>query len=485
MKLLQDILYKSGMQQVEGNLNLAIESISFDSRKVSKLSLYVAIKGLQTDGHDYIDSAISKGAHAIICEELPKQLDPKVTYVKVENSKLALGHIASNFYDNPSENIKLIGVTGTNGKTTVTSLLYKLFKRLGHKVGLISTVKNYIHNQELEAKFTTPDAISLNELLSKMIEEGCKLCFMEVSSHAIAQGRVEGIDYDICVFTNLTHDHLDYHGTFKDYLNAKKTLFDKMNSEAFALINKDDKNGPIMVQNTKAKIKTYALKSLADYQARIIESNINGLHLSLNKNEFWSKLVGDFNAYNLLTVYGVADLLQENPMDVLTVLSSLESVRGRFEQIKSKDGKTAVVDYAHTPDALKNTIKAINTIKNHDQALITVIGCGGDRDKSKRPIMAEIAASESNKAIFTSDNPRTEDPALILEDMKAGLNAKLLTQIIVIQDRKEAIKTACALAGASDIILVAGKGHETYQEINGERFHFDDMEVIKEQFQNT
>ncbi|MCI5056427.1 MAG: UDP-N-acetylmuramoyl-L-alanyl-D-glutamate--2,6-diaminopimelate ligase [Flavobacteriales bacterium] len=484
MKLLQDILYKTGMLQVEGNLNLAIDSIHFNSRKVSKLSLYVAVKGLQVDGHSFIDSAVEMGAHAIVCEELPKELNSKVTYVKVQDSKRALGQISANFYDNPSSELVLVGITGTNGKTTCTSLLYKLYKRLGHKVGLISTVKNYIHNQEVEAKFTTPDAVELNQLLRRMVDEGCKYCFMEVSSHAIDQGRVNGLEYDLCAFTNLTHDHLDYHKTFDDYLKAKKQLFDGLSSEAYALVNKDDKNGLVMTQNTNAEVKTYALKSMADYQARVIESSINGLNLLIANHELWSKMVGGFNAYNLLTVYGIADLLGENSLDVLTVLSSLDAVRGRFEQIKSDSGKIGVVDYAHTPDALKNTIQAINDLKTNDQNLITVIGCGGDRDKTKRPIMGEIAVRQSHKAIFTSDNPRSENPEVILEDMKSGLSKELLAQVIVIQDRKEAIKTACALAGPKDIVLVAGKGHETYQEINGERFHFDDMEVIKEQFQN-
>lgn len=479
MKLLKDILYKAGLVEVIGTTNLAITSVNFDSRKVEKNSLFIAVKGTQNDGHQYIEQTIKAGAIAIVCEEFPSHLDEKITYVKVNDSSIALGVIAANFYDNPSTHIKLIGVTGTNGKTTTVTLLFNLFKSLGYKVGLLSTVKNQINNEQLAATHTTPDAIQLNALLKQMIEKGCAYCFMEVSSHAIVQNRISGVQFTGAVFTNITHDHLDYHKTFDEYIKAKKKFFDMLPAEAFALTNKDDANGGIMLQNTKAVKKTYSLRSLADFKCKIIENQFSGLVLNIDNSEVWTKLIGSFNAYNILAVYATAILLKEDKTNVLTTLSNLSSVEGRFQYIRASNGIIGIVDYAHTPDALMNVLKTIKDIRTGNEQVITVVGCGGDRDAAKRPVMANIACELSNKVIITSDNPRSEDPEMIMKEMQKGVEALHYKKTLSIVDRKEAIRTACSLANPGDIILIAGKGHEKYQEIKGVKHPFDDMDVLK------
>jgi len=432
------------------------------------------------DGHQFIDTAIEAGAKAIVCETMPENILSGVTYIQVENSNQALGLIAANFYDNPSSKLKLIGVTGTNGKTTTTSLLFDLFQKLGYKVGLISTVVYKIGEKEIKSTHTTPDAIRLNELFAQMVEEGCDFCFMEVSSHAIHQGRIEGIEFTGGVFTNITHDHLDYHHSFKEYLGVKKAFFDGLSKDAFAITNADDKNGRVMMQNTKAEVITVARKTEADYRVKVIENQFSGLQLTINGTEVWVKLIGDFNAYNLVSVYAVAKQLHEDELEILTQMSLLNNVEGRFEYIKTPGNVIAIVDYAHTPDALKNVLKTITNIRTGNEKVITVVGCGGDRDKTKRPLMANIACKLSDKVILTSDNPRTENPVTILEEMQAGVEPLDYKKTLTITDRKEAIKTASALAEENDIILVAGKGHENYQEINGERFPFDDLEILSE-----
>ncbi|MGB1039477.1 MAG: UDP-N-acetylmuramoyl-L-alanyl-D-glutamate--2,6-diaminopimelate ligase [Flavobacteriales bacterium] len=480
MKLLKDILYKVRLTGVIGSTNSSVSSIAFDSRKVERNSLFIAIKGTASDGHDFIAKAIETGAKAIVCEKMPDDIHSGVTYIEVENSGDSLGLIASNFYDNPSANLKLIGVTGTNGKTTTTSLLFDLFTKLGYKVGLISTVIYRIGDQEIKATHTTPDAIKLNELFSQMIEEGCDYCFMEVSSHAIHQGRIAGVEFSGGVFTNITHDHLDYHKTFKEYIHVKKAFFDGLAKDAFAITNTDDKNGLVMVQNTKAEVITVAIKSDADYRARVVENQFTGLQLNINGKELWVKLIGDFNAYNILSVYAVALQLHDDELEILTHISSLDNVEGRFEYIKTPNNVIGIVDYAHTPDALKNVLKTISNIRTGNEKVITVVGCGGDRDKTKRPLMANIACKLSDKVILTSDNPRTENPSTILEEMQKGVEPIDYKKTLTISDRKEAIKTASSLAEENDIILVAGKGHENYQEINGERFPFDDLEILSE-----
>jgi UDP-N-acetylmuramoyl-L-alanyl-D-glutamate--2,6-diaminopimelate ligase len=480
MKLLKDILYKAGLIEVDGSTNVAITSISFDSRKIEKDSLFVAVKGTLSDGHKYIDETISKGAIAILCEDVPKVLNEKVTYIKVNDTTVALGIIAANFYDNPSEKIKLIGVTGTNGKTTTVTLLFNLFKKLGYKVGLLSTVKNQINNDILEATHTTPDAIQLNALLRQMVEKGCTHCFMEVSSHAVVQNRISAIHFTGGVFTNITHDHLDYHKTFDEYIKAKKKFFDGLGSDAFALTNKDDANGDIMLQNTKAAKRTYSLRTMADFKCKVVENQFSGLHLNIDNQEVWSKLIGSFNAYNLLAVYATAILLKEDKTNVLTTLSTLSSVEGRFQYVRTVNGVIGIVDYAHTPDALVNVLKTIKDIRTGNEKVITVVGCGGDRDAAKRPLMAKIAGDLSNKLILTSDNPRSEDPDAILKEMQAGIDAVNYKKTVSISDRAEAIKTACSYANPGDIILVAGKGHEKYQEIKGVKYEFDDMQVLQE-----
>jgi UDP-N-acetylmuramoyl-L-alanyl-D-glutamate--2,6-diaminopimelate ligase len=480
MKLLKDILYKAGIIEVEGSTNVAITALSFDSRKVEKDSLFVAVKGTVSDGHKYIDETISKGAIAILCEEFPDVLNEKATYVKVTDAALALGIVAANFYDNPSDKLKLVGVTGTNGKTTTVTLLFNLFKKLGYKTGLLSTVKNQINNDIIPSTHTTPDAIQLNYLLRQMIDKGCTHCFMEVSSHAVVQNRISGIHFTGAVFTNITHDHLDYHKTFDEYIKAKKRFFDMLGSDAFALTNRDDVNGEVMLQNTRATKRTYSLRSMADFKCRVVENQFSGLLLNIDNQEVWSKLIGSFNAYNLLAVYATAILLKEDKTNVLTTLSTLSSVEGRFQYVRTENGVIGIVDYAHTPDALMNVLKTINDIRTGNEKVITVVGCGGDRDSVKRPVMAKIACDLSNKVILTSDNPRSEEPDSIIKDMQAGVDGVNHKKTISITDRAEAIKTACSYAEPGDIILVAGKGHEKYQEIKGVKHSFDDMLVLQE-----
>ena len=480
MKQLKDILYKVGIEAVHGATDITISKIEFDSRKIELNDVFVAIRGTLSDGHDYIEKALSLGAIAVVCEEFPSVIVNGVTYVKVKDSNEALAFLAANYYDNPSENIKLVGVTGTNGKTTIASLLYQLFKKAGYKVGLLSTVKIMVDTEEFKATHTTPDSLTLNYYLDQMIQDGCEFCFMEVSSHGVHQKRTEALRFTGGVFTNLSHDHLDYHNTFAEYRNVKKSFFDNLSKDAFAITNIDDKNGLVMLQNTKAKKLSYALKSYADYKAQILENQLTGLLLKINDNEVWVKLIGSFNAYNLLAIYGVAVELGIKNDEALRLLSELESVSGRFQFIVSDSKITAIVDYAHTPDALENVLKTIEDIRTKNEQLITVVGCGGDRDKTKRPIMANIASSMSDKAIFTSDNPRTENPETIIEEMEKGVEPQNFKKTISILDRKQAIKTACQLANPNDIILIAGKGHETYQEINGVRHDFDDLQIVTE-----
>lgn len=482
MKLLKDILYKTGIEEVIGSTQVAIEKICFDSREVEKFSLFVAVSGTQVDGHQFVEKAIEDGAVAIVCEVFPENIIEGVSYVRVQNSALAMGFIAANFFDNPSSEIKLVGITGTNGKTTTATLLHDLFAGLGYKAGLLSTVVNKIGNEEIPSTHTTPDAIQLNTLLREMITQGCEYCFMEVSSHAIHQHRVAGVEFVGGVFTNITHDHLDYHKTFSEYITAKKMFFDNLPETAFALTNKDDKNGLVMLQNTKASKNTYALKSMADYSCKVLESDFSGMLLNVDGNEVWTKLIGGFNAYNVLAIYSTAVLLGQEKLNVLTAISQLVSVDGRFQYIKSINSIAGIVDYAHTPDALKNVLKTINDIRTGNEKVITIVGCGGDRDKEKRPMMAAIACEMSDKIILTSDNPRTENPDEIIKDMRAGVDGTHFNKVLAIVNREEAIRTACSLAGKDDIILVAGKGHEKYQEINGERFPFDDMEILSTTF---
>ncbi len=482
MKLLKDILYKVAVNAVYGATNIEVTEIVFDSRKIQKGAVFVAQKGVSVDGHLYIEKAINLGATAIICEELPEERNDTITYVQVEDSDTTLAIIASNFYENPSKKLKLVGVTGTNGKTTIASLLYQLFTKAGYATGLLSTVKILVDTTEFKATHTTPDSVTINQYLSKMVAAGVEYCFMEVSSHGIHQKRTEGLEFTGGIFTNLSHDHLDYHNSFAAYRDVKKSFFDSLPKNAFAITNIDDKNGNIMLQNTKAKKRTYALKTLADYKAKIIEKSLSGTLLSINGTEVWTKLIGTFNAYNLLAIIGTADELGLDKLEVLTIVSELESVSGRFEYTVSESGVIAIVDYAHTPDALKNVLETINDIRTDNEKLITVVGCGGDRDKTKRPKMAHIASQLSNQTIFTSDNPRTENPATILEEMEAGVLPENYKKTITISDRRQAIKTACKFSESGDILLIAGKGHETYQEINGERFHFDDLEEVTQCF---
>jgi len=477
---LRDILYKVNIDAVIGNTKVDINTINFDSRKIVKDDVFVAIRGNISDGHDYIEAALKLGAIAIVCEKLPKDIETGVTYVQVENPSKALAIMASNFYNTPSQNLKLIGVTGTNGKTTIASLLFQLFKKAGYKVGLLSTVKIMVDDFEFKATHTTPDSLIINKYLKQMSDEGVEFCFMEVSSHGIHQNRTDGLQFEGGVFTNLSHDHLDYHSNFAEYRDVKKSFFDNLPNTAFALVNIDDKNGLIMLQNTKAHIHTYALKTYADYRAQILENQFGGLLLKINDNEVWSKLVGNFNAYNLLAIYGTAELLGLENVETLRLISELESVSGRFQYLISNEKITAIVDYAHTPDALKNVLETINSIRTSNEELITVFGCGGDRDKTKRPKMGHIASSLSTKVIFTSDNPRSEIPETIIEDIEKGVEPQNFKKTVSIVDRKQAIKTACQLAQPNDIILIAGKGHETYQEINNERFDFDDYKIVQE-----
>lgn len=477
---LRDLLYKVALESVHGSTDKAVAKIEFDSRKIEGNDAFVAIRGSVSNGHDFIEKAIQLGATTVVCDALPADIKEGVTYVQVADTNAALAFMANNYYGNPSSKLKLVGVTGTNGKTTIASLLYQLFKKAGYKVGLLSTVKIMVDDIEYKATHTTPDSLTINYYLNEMTELGCEFCFMEVSSHGVHQKRTEGLVFEGGVFTNLSHDHLDYHATFAEYRDVKKSFFDHLPKTAFALTNNDDKNGPVMLQNTSARKLTYALKSMADYKAQILENQLSGLLLKVNDNEVWVKLIGSFNAYNLLAIYGVAIELGMEKMEALRLLSELESVSGRFQFIVSKEKITAIVDYAHTPDALENVLKTIADIRTKNEQLITVVGCGGDRDKTKRPVMAQIASELSDKVIFTSDNPRTEDPAQILVEMEAGVEPQNFKKTVSILDRKQAIKTACQMAQANDIILIAGKGHETYQEINGVRHDFDDMQIVKE-----
>lgn len=459
---------------------MAIGKIELDSRKVSGGDVFVAIKGTVLDGHTYIQKCIEQGAVAIVCEDFPQEIKSGVTYVQVADTKKALAFMAANYYDNPSEKLKLTGVTGTNGKTTVATLLYNLFEKAGYKAGLLSTVKIMVHNEEFPATHTTPDSLTINKYLSEMVEQGVEYCFMEISSHGIHQSRTEGLYFEGGIFTNLSHDHLDYHSSFAEYRDVKKSFFDNLPKSAFALSNIDDKNGSIMLQNTKARKLTYSLKSYSNYKAYVLENQFIGLLLKIDNQEVYTRLIGNFNAYNLLAIYAAAVELGLEKQETLTYLSELESVSGRFQFIISKTKITAIVDYAHTPDALENVLSTISEIRTRNEKLITVVGCGGDRDKTKRPLMAHIASSMSDKAIFTSDNPRTEDPQAILDEMEKGVEAQNYKKTLSVLDRKQAIKTACQLAESGDIILVAGKGHETYQEINGIKHDFDDMKITRE-----
>lgn len=479
---LNEVLKNITPIKIVGNDNVEITGVNIDSRRIKAGHLFVAIRGTQVDGHQFIDRAIELGADAVLCEELPEKLSGHVTYVQVESTEDAVGKVATLFYGNPSHKLKLVGVTGTNGKTTIATLLYNMFRKFGYKVGLLSTVCNYIDDVEVPADHTTPDPIELNELLAKMVEAGCEYAFMECSSHAIHQKRIGGLKFAGGLFTNLTRDHLDYHKTFENYRNAKKAFFDGLPKDAFAITNADDKNGMIMVQNTKATVKTYSIRSMADFRARILECHFEGMYLEIDGREVGVQFIGKFNVSNLLAVYGAAIMLGKKPEDILLVLSTLHSVSGRLEPIHSPEGFTAIVDYAHTPDALANVLNAIHEVLDGKGHVITVCGAGGNRDKGKRPLMAQEAVRQSDKVIITSDNPRFEDPQEIINEMLAGLNEQQMRKVISIVDRKEAVRTACMMAQKGDVVLVAGKGHENYQEIKGVKHHFDDKEVLHEIF---
>ncbi|HQZ23990.1 MAG TPA: UDP-N-acetylmuramoyl-L-alanyl-D-glutamate--2,6-diaminopimelate ligase [Flavobacterium sp.] len=480
MIILKEIIYKVAIEAVKGSTDIAIDKIEFDSRKIGANDAFVAIRGTISNGHDYIETAIWNGAIAIVCDTLPEILTPGITFIQVKDTNEALAFMAANYFGNPSQDLKLVGITGTNGKTTIASLLFQLFKKAGFKVGLLSTVKILVDEVEYKATHTTPDSLTINHYLREMVEAGVEYCFMEVSSHGIHQKRTEALHFVGGIFTNLSHDHLDYHPTFAEYRDVKKSFFDNLPKTAFALSNIDDKNGQVMLQNTAAKKLTYALKSYADYKAQILENQLSGLLLKINGNEVWVKLIGTFNAYNLLAIYGTAIELGMESLEVLRLLSDLESVSGRFQFIVSNSNITAIVDYAHTPDALENVLKTINDIRTKNEQLITVVGCGGNRDKAKRPIMANIATELSDKTILTSDNPRNEDPEVIINEMEQGVEPQNFKKSLSITDRKQAIKTACQLAQPNDIILIAGKGHETYQEVQGIRHDFDDMKTVTE-----
>lgn len=482
---LERLLENLPILKLEGSTDKNIKKIEFDSRKAEQESLFVAVKGVTVDGHDFIGKAVEQGAEVIVAERKIDNLKKGLTWIIVEDSAEALGLLAAEFFDHPSKKLKLVGVTGTNGKTTVATLLFQLFTAMGFKAGLLSTIENKIGTKVLDATHTTPNAVALNELLAEMVESGCDFAFMEVSSHAISQSRIKGLEFDGAIFTNLSHDHLDYHKTFRAYIDAKKKFFDDLPKSAFALVNIDDKRGNVMVQNTSAKIYRYSLHSMADYKAKIIENNLTGLHLDIDNTEFFSRLIGDFNAYNLLAVFGAATLLDFDRMEVLQALSDLRTAEGRFDYvIDSNNGRVGIVDYAHTPDALEKVLNTIFELRKDDVKIITVVGCGGDRDQKKRPKMAKVAVDYSDQVILTSDNPRSEDPHAIIKDMEAGLPAYGKHKSLSIEDRATAIKTACRLAQKGDIILVAGKGHEKYQEIKGVRHPFDDKEILKEEFQN-
>ena len=480
MNILKDILYKVAIESIQGSTDISINKMDFDSRKIGANDVFVAIRGTISNGHDYINIAIQQGATVIVCDTLPEAIEKGITYVQVKDSNSALAFMAANFFGNPSQKLKLIGITGTNGKTTIASLLFQLFQKAGHKVGLLSTVKIVVGTIEYKATHTTPDSITINYYLKEMVDVGVEYCFMEVSSHGVHQKRTEALHFVGGIFTNLSHDHLDYHPTFAEYRNVKKSFFDSLPKSAFVLTNIDDKNGQVMLQNTAAKKVTYALKTYADYKAQILENQLSGLLLKVNGNEVWVKLIGTFNAYNLLAIYGTAVELGMESLEALRLMSDLESVSGRFQFIVSTTNITAIVDYAHTPDALENVLKTINDIRTKNEQLITVVGCGGNRDKTKRPVMAGIATDLSDLAILTSDNPRDENPDEIINEMEQGVASQNYKKLLTINDRKQAIKTACQLAQPNDIILIAGKGHETYQEVKGVRQHFDDMETVKE-----
>lgn len=479
---MKDLLGHVEAARIEGNDSVGISALTLDSRQAAGGTLFFAVRGEKSDGHDYIDKAVEAGASTVVCERMPERLADGVTYVQVADSHAAVGQIASAFYGHPSEKLKLVGVTGTNGKTTTATLLYDMFRGLGYEAGLISTVVYRIGARRVDSTHTTPDAIRLNAMLAEMVDEGCDYCFIEVSSHSVVQRRIEGLTFAGGVFTNLTHDHLDYHKTFADYLKAKKGFFDGLHKDSFALVNADDKNGMVMVQNTKAAVKTYSLRSMADFKCRVVEMHVDGMLLNIDSEEVWVKFLGRFNAYNLLAVYATAVLLGSDRREALQQLSALVPVDGRFEYLRSDDGITAVVDYAHTPDALQNVINTVNEILQPEQKLFVVVGCGGDRDAAKRPVMAKIAASQCDLAILTSDNPRTENPDEIIAQMKAGLDRG--DRYLAITDRREAIRAAVMMASKGDVVLVAGKGHETYQEINGVRNHFDDRVEVRAAFEN-
>ncbi len=480
MKSLKDILYKVQLLSTAGNPDVEVVGITMDSRQVQTDFAFVAIMGSTTDGHAFIPKAIEKGASVIICEEMPEDLAGGISYVQVKDASKALGIVASNFYENPSSRLQLVAVTGTNGKTTIVTLLYQLFQLLGYKVGMLSTVVNKIDGKEYSSRLTTPDALETNRLLADMVRAGCTYCFMEASSHAIVQERISGLTFKGAVFTNISHDHLDYHHTFDNYIKAKKTLFDELPKTAFALVNADDKRGQVMLQNSKASKHSFGIHFPADYKAKVLTNSLQGLELDIDNKQVWFRLIGDFNASNLMAVYGVADLLGEDMEEVLMGLSQVSPASGRFQQVANTVGITAIVDYAHTPDALENVLGTLKSVRTGQEQVITVIGCGGNRDKTKRPLMAQIACKFSDKVVLTSDNPRDEDPEQILQEMYDGVSVTNRRKVLTISDRKAGIKTACALANKGDIILVAGKGHETYQEIKGERFPFDDREIVKE-----
>jgi UDP-N-acetylmuramoyl-L-alanyl-D-glutamate--2,6-diaminopimelate ligase len=479
---LADILKGLKIEEVRGNTNISLSDITFDSRKASPGVLFVAVRGTKTDGHDYISPALAAGSAAVICEQMPENAANEACLVRVKDSAYALGYLASAFYYNPSRRFKLVGTTGTNGKTTTITLLHRLFMGLGHQSGCFTTIRNYIGNSTVEATHTTPDPVQLNRIMKEMADAGCEYVFMEVSSHALAQKRVAGLTFAGGIFSNITHDHLDYHKTFDEYLKAKKLFFDNLPEGSFACVNVDDRNGTVMVQNTRASVHYYGIRSMAEFKARIMESHMNGTLLTIDDRDLWTRFIGEFNAYNLLAVYSAAILLGQDKEETLRVLSSLDTVEGRFQYLRSEDGVTAVIDYAHTPDAILNVLKTIGQIKKGTEKVISVIGAGGNRDKTKRPEMAKVAASMSDRLILTSDNPRDEEPADIINDMKSGLDEQMLRNTIIQTDRREAIRTACMMANKGDIILIAGKGHETYQEIRGVKHHFSDREVVSELF---
>ena len=479
---LNELLKNVDTLNIAGDVEVEITGVNIDSRRIEKGHLFVAIPGTVTDGHKFIPKAIELGATAVLCEKMPEEQISEVTYVQVASTEDAVGKVATLFYGDPSRKLKLVGVTGTNGKTTIATLLYNMFRKFGHKCGLLSTVCNYIEDEAIPADHTTPDPIELNRLLAQMVDAGCEYAFMECSSHAIAQKRIGGLKFAGGLFTNLTRDHLDYHKTFENYRDAKKAFFDGLDKDAFAITNADDKNGQIMVQNCKAQVKTYSTRTMADFKAKIIECHFEGMYLDINGKEVGVQFIGKFNVSNLLAVYGAAVMLGKKPEDILLILSTLKSVNGRLEPIHSPEGYTAIVDYAHTPDALENVLNAIHEVLNGKGKVITVCGAGGNRDKGKRPLMAQEAVKQSDKVIITSDNPRFEEPQDIINDMLAGLDQKQMKKVVSIVDRREAIRTACMLAEKGDVILIAGKGHEDYQEIKGVKHHFDDKEVVKEIF---